>query len=471
MTEQAQVPVPLVAVLEGHAGPIQIEIVEASVHTLSVAFPNGGAPVDRTDFGGLRLRGPRELSFGRCRFHSHQDLPQRRRDDAPPAGDGRLVFLDALYDFSSLQHTGSVIDLEKRLEQLPVLWSRKNEIVPAFRNYVAELVYDLQVYRGVFDEIDRNLVREPRAVKAEVHRVVTEGEFGAFSELFDRKLGELETLVAGFSQEEHERHGFYLRKHVWDIIRSSEFLLRTNLKPRGYAGDSEMMRLLYEDDFRGPTIFSRFVHRHPVRTAAAQAVRNRVGLLATRLQAMSDEHPGRRIRVMSVACGPAWELQQLVKSPEDVRRFDFTLLDQDPEALAQAQAVVNGLDATHGGGMQVRFVRESVRTMLRTAGLAEKWGRFTFLYTMGLFDYLTTPVATAVLRRLYDLLEPGGELVVGNFHVGCRTRKYLEYWMDWVLLYRTEADMLALTADLPGAQVSVVFEETQSQMFLCVRKT
>jgi hypothetical protein len=46
----------------------------------------------------------------------------------------------------------------------------------------------------------------------------------------------------------------------------------------------------------------------------------------------------------------------------------------------------------------------------------------------------------------------------------------MDYWMDWTLLYRSEEELLLLTEDLPGAEPEVSFEETGSQMFLCVRK-
>jgi extracellular factor (EF) 3-hydroxypalmitic acid methyl ester biosynthesis protein len=85
---------------------------------------------------------------------------------------------------------------------------------------------------------------------------------------------------------------------------------------------------------------------------------------------------------------------------------------------------------------------------------------------MGLFDYLTPPVAAAVLRRLYALLHPGGTLLVGNFHVGNPNRNYMAYWLDWVLYHRTEDDLRELGAQLPGARVQVGFDPTRCQMFL-----
>ncbi|MGH3924475.1 MAG: hypothetical protein ACRDTT_16715, partial [Pseudonocardiaceae bacterium] len=257
-----------------------------------------------------------------------------------------------------MNRTDMMLELNRGLEQLPGLWSRKERIHPAFRDFTAEMVFDLQVYRELFDEIDRNLAEEPPAVRAEVHRMVAESEYGNFRDLFDGKLAELEAHVSGFSQEEHERHGFYLRKHVWDIILASEFLRRANLKPRGYAGDAGVMRMLYENDFRGSTIFARFVHRHPLQTAAAEAVRNRVGLLHERISRAASQRPSSPLRVLSVACGPAWELRELCRSAEDFERYDLILLDQDPKALDEARKTVAEVDARRGGKLRVRYIQD-----------------------------------------------------------------------------------------------------------------
>ncbi len=89
---------------------------------------------------------------------------------------------------------------------------------------------------------------------------------------------------------------------------------------------------------------------------------------------------------------------------------------------------------------------------------------------MGLFDYLTPPVAKAVLIKLYQLLNTGGEMVTGNFHVSNPSKYYMEYWLDWVLYYRTEDEFKDLIGDISTADVKVSFEDTGSQMFLHVTK-
>ena len=123
-----------------------------------------------------------------------------------------------------------------------------------------------------------------------------------------------------------------------------------------------------------------------------------------------------------------------------------------------------------GRPLKLSLVNDSVRTLLRRQGAKDRWGQFDFIYSMGLFDYLTPPVAKAVLARLYELLAPGGALVVGNYHEKNPGRFYMAYWCDWVLYYRTEVEMLALTQGLPGATTTLGYDATGCQMFLTVER-
>ncbi len=108
--------------------------------------------------------------------------------------------------------------------------------------------------------------------------------------------------------------------------------------------------------------------------------------------------------------------------------------------------------------------------MLKTRQLEKMWGSFDYVYSMGLFDYLTHPVAKAVIGKLYQILNVGGEMAIGNFHVSNASRYYMEYWLDWVLYYRTEHEFLELIKNQPSAEANVIFEDTGCQMFLHVKK-
>ena len=253
----------------------------------------------------------------------------------------------------------------------------------------------------------------------------------------------------------------------------SPIMRRTNLKPRGYSGDSEMMRMIYLKEEVGDSTFAKLLHRHPMEIPPAQAVRNRRELIS---QALEDTRranplPSRdRFKVLSVACGPAFELNDLLRSPGDCKLYDFTFLDQDAYALSEAAALIDEIEKRLNTKVKVEYLQESVRTMLSTRRLASKLDQFHFIYSMGLFDYLTPPVAKAVLWNLYQLIQPKGEMIVGNFHVSNPCRIYMEYWGDWVLYYRTEEEFYNLLKRDTEAEKSITFDETGIQMFLQIKR-
>ncbi|MFH2008910.1 MAG: class I SAM-dependent methyltransferase [bacterium] len=439
-------------------------MVGTNPHTLVVGFVKESPPGDGEEYDDLVLTPPgKRLQLGRCRFEANP---------GEELGDGRLVFLDHVYDFRSLFKGGTLLSVKSKFGQLPLLLGYKEHIGSPFREFTADLTYDLQVFRMLFDDIDRALADETTETRELIRRQVIHSEGLQYFMFFDQRLEDLESLIASFTKLEHERHGFYFRRQVWDVIMSSAFLARTNLRPRGYAGDSMMMQQIYNNDYVGDTIFARLMHKHPIESAAAQAVRNRRLMIPKVVADVRHDFDSARqpIRFMSVACGPACELRDLLQTPADVEQLECVLLDQDQEALDEAQSVIEAVEKEHRLRVRARIIRDSVRTMLRSANLADRWGRFHLIYTMGLFDYLNQPVARAVLTRLYDLLLPGGRLIVGNFHVNNPTRQYMAYWMDWTLIYRTENGFRDLAADLAGAEVDCGFEDTRSQMFLTIRK-
>ena len=450
--------------LEGPDGRRDVAVSSRGRVTLSVRF-DAAEPPHGAVFDALHVevaRG-REETLSRCRFEAGGD----------PRFAGSLSFLDDVYDTRALVFDGVVASPRAALANVPLLVSNKDLVRPVFRAFVADAIYDVSVWRKFFDDQERLLDGESTEAAERARQVMVKVYGPAFFEFFDAHLEQLGQQVEGFTPLEHERHGFYLRRHAWPYILASQFLWRINVKPLGYSGDAEMMRILYENRYVGATVFERLMHKHPISIPAAQAVRNRRRLVADTLretEARLRPAASDGFRFLSVAAGPAWELQDVFLGAEDCRRYRCTLLDQDPHALAAAREVVARLERVHGVPLHVGYVQESVRTMLRPH-VAERLGRHHFIYTMGLFDYLATPVARAVLAQLYRVLEPGGRIVVGNYHASNPSRVYMEYWGDWRLIYRTEQAMFEMAAELPGAQAALEIDPSGCQMFLKVDKS
>jgi extracellular factor (EF) 3-hydroxypalmitic acid methyl ester biosynthesis protein len=445
---------------------VSVEVAYASTFTVFVKFKENNQPAFGAEYRGLILTiSDSEFEFGPCRL-----VP----GECPAGYAGRLQFVADFIDFDVFFREKRIINIETITNNLALILSQKDKVKGQFKNYIADLTYDIKAYKQLFDEIDMKLAREPEDVREAVFQTVADTLGVKFAGFFDDGLIKLERLISGYSKEEHELHGYYLRKQLWDIIICSEFMARTNIKPRGYAGDSEMMRMLYENEYVGNSSFAKLLNKYSLEVPAAQSVRNRRIMVPGVLRKIQSDLVGRingPLRIMSVACGPAYELSDLFVTADDCDKFNCTLLDQDLEALNEAEGNIHKIERSLGRTLQAEYKQDSVRTMLRTPELRDKWGSFHFIYSMGLFDYLTQPVAKAVIEKVFGLLEPGGYMLIGNYHFRNKSRWFMEYWLDWVLYYRNEDDMNDLVSGIDTASVSMTFEDSECQMFLLAQKT
>jgi hypothetical protein len=86
---------------------------------------------------------------------------------------------------------------------------------------------------------------------------------------------------------------------------------------------------------------------------------------------------------------------------------------------------------------------------------------------------LNESIGRRLVRALFEMLQPGGRLVVANYLPEIRDVGYMEAFMEWQLVYRHRTDMARLTADLPESRVRSVqihSEENRNIIFLQVNK-
>ncbi|XDD51641.1 methyltransferase domain-containing protein [Leptospira sp. WS92.C1] len=450
----------ILGVLRSNGTSTSVQVCGHTRYSFQIRLPQ--APIYTVPFTAdgfiIELDG-KKIELGRCRM-----LPIK----GALSMEYMVLLLDDTIDVADLIGKRRLTVYDTGLFNLQLILNQKEKVSQRFKEYSANLTFELNVYKQFFDDLDRKFLKEPAPVQDHLHQMIIEREGQTFMEFFEAKVRELDEQTKKFTKDENEAHGFFFRKQVWDFIIQSAFMFRTNLKPRGYAGDYEMMQMIYENEIVGKSIFSRLLHSYPLQIPAADAVRNRRRMIADQIREAVEAHYDTDFRAMSVACGPAEEIGEAFSDINEVGKVHFTLLDQDMEALRVAMDTVNQLELEKGFLINVRYINDSVRSMLRIRNLPAEWGRFDFIYSMGLFDYLTPPVARAVLARLFEMLRPGGRLIVGNFHVTNPNKAFMEYWLDWVLYHRTEAEMLELAATLPGHS-RVFFEETGCQMFLEMR--
>jgi 2-polyprenyl-3-methyl-5-hydroxy-6-metoxy-1,4-benzoquinol methylase len=239
----------------------------------------------------------------------------------------------------------------------------------------------------------------------------------------------------------------YVRSHarnhpIRELLHQDPFTSRSFHKPRGYAGDAELIDFIYGEGQQPAHASSigqeicEFLNQQP----SAVSVRERRQLLAAQLDQLADRiyQP----RVLSVACGHLREGLLSTAVAED-RIEELVAFDQDPESLS---VVTRDL-----AGKRVRPVQGSVRTLL--AGKHEL-GEFDFVYSAGLFDYLADRLASRLVARMFTMLRPGGKLWVANFCKTLSEAGYMESFMDWWLILRDEPEVAAFCSEVPRDQMA-----------------
>jgi extracellular factor (EF) 3-hydroxypalmitic acid methyl ester biosynthesis protein len=282
---------------------------------------------------------------------------------------------------------------------------------------------------------------------------------------------ELGQRVAGFSEEEHLTHRALYRAEILQYFAHSPFMKRAFDKPLGYAGDYEMMNMLYRDHAEGASTFGRVLNLYVTQEPAAKANINRIELLGTRIRHAIQRRQGERARVLSVGCGPAHEIAGLLEqSPQLAPLLDVVLIDQEPRVIEFGERSLAPRASRLGA--RVTFMRESVRNILGAEQLSESLGLYDLVYSAGLFDYLNPKTFRALLGALYQCTVAGGELAVGNVASHNPTRWWMDYALDWQLHHRSREELLELADDLspkPG-EVEVDSEPLGVNLFLAIRK-
>ena len=228
--------------------------------------------------------------------------------------------------------------------------------------------------------------------------------------------------------------------HLASVAQShpvSSFLLQDPLtrwsfeKPRGYSGDAYLLDFIYEH----PTVAAQVEAASPLgaevydftrRSPSAVAVRERRDLLASHVDAVADANDNAEILAIAAGHLREAELSHALRSDKLKR---WVALDQDPVSV--------GTVSSNFHGSRVEAINGSVRTIL---GRAQKLGTFDFIYAAGLYDYLAENVAVRLTERCLQMLKPGGKFLLANFARGIGVEGYMETFMNWPLIWRTDEE-------------------------------
>ena len=254
------------------------------------------------------------------------------------------------------------------------------------------------------------------------------------------------------------------RRHpLLKTLHEDPFTGRAFAKPRGYAGDAQLIDLIYGPEDRSPepagTALGLDIYRYTSLAPAADGVRARRGFIADLIDDTTNEKSGQHI--LAIAAGHLREAN-LCTAVRRKRIGRFVALDSYPVSLQEVERAY--------GSYGIETVPASFGVLVTNR---LKIGTFDLIYSTGLFDYLSQNTGRRLVTTMFEMLRPGGELIVANFLPGIRDLGYMEAFMDWKLIYRTRQDMVDLTAEIDESEIAhlaLFAEENRNIIFLRVTK-
>jgi extracellular factor (EF) 3-hydroxypalmitic acid methyl ester biosynthesis protein len=288
--------------------------------------------------------------------------------------------------------------------------------------------------------------------------------------------GTFEQEAAGIDGEVLPFHKEYARRELHPLMLCSPFIHRTFSKPLGYAGDYEMVNMMFRDPWEGANTYAKLINGIIIRSDGAKAHRNRIDRLYQHLNVEAERvfRKGRPLRVLNVGCGPAVEIQRFLRQSSLADNCILDLVDFNDVTLAYTKRMLDEAMRAGGRTCKINLLQESIHNLLKGRGqtLADAVGDLTqaydLVYCAGLFDYISERVCARMMRMFADWTRPDGLVIATNVHPGNPVRQFIEHILEWNLIYRNQADMRALTPE--GMPCEIVCEPCGVNVFLEIRK-
>lgn len=259
--------------------------------------------------------------------------------------------------------------------------------------------------------------------------------------------------------------GGLTQKKLLPFILMSDIAKRCYTKPRGYAGDYLTTHMIYDNKPDGMNKIGQHMDRMFVMIPPIVAARNRWKFLTSQITKAFT--PALGLRITSFASGPATEVFDTWDSLGRPNNLYASLVDIDQQAI---EFVSKRLVGTKLLG-QVKLFKENLVSLVlgrRSLDLPLQ----DLIYCVGLIEYYNDEFVVKLLNLSFQMLRPGGLVILSNIHVNNPCRAFLEHVLEWRLIHRNENDLNQLMTSSSFAKPcdEILFENSGVEMFAIGRK-
>jgi extracellular factor (EF) 3-hydroxypalmitic acid methyl ester biosynthesis protein len=277
-------------------------------------------------------------------------------------------------------------------------------------------------------------------------------------------LRALAGLLEGTSGAEREHLVEMARRELMEIAGTSRLVERMHTRltggAAGYRGFNHIYRSVPEGDDTTGLLTDAWLLTRPF----AEAIRERRSAANERVnrEILDRARPDRFVRILSLGCGPARSLADLLEEPGMADKISVTCVDDDQEALVHANNLLKGRaprgDITFRHGSPANLTPDT-----------EGYGGYDLVASLYTADNADAAALGRVLFTAYRWLHANGVLELVVFGDAVPDWLLLEVLLDWKPQRHSLRDLQDIAARSPFGQSSTEVAPTPSGLNIFLR--
>ncbi|MBE7636345.1 hypothetical protein GUA87_05775 [Sneathiella sp. P13V-1] len=384
----------------------------------------------------------------------------------------------------AIELTKGYLDIQRLMEQHDDLAMRRqlregmkdiSPLVPSeYKTVISDAVYLLRSVRTTLEQVEHDMPAKAPRREERIQEIILECERDALKRWreISKKSMEIMTTIRN-KPEVMKAAKQYTERTLTPELTPGASWKRSYEKPLGYPGDFEVMNYAYNLAMLGETPYEKFCHR--LGTSTGEFITTRMTLVKQKIAELVNNaaHNGvEQFNIASLGCGPAQEVSNFLRGHAQPVNVNFTLIDQDDDALSYAYNNAYPQVVQLDGKATVNCLHATFLEFLAAGNLFKKLDNQDMIYAVGLVDYLTDKRAARLVKDLYKNLNPGGTLMIGSMYDSDSSLEWqVEMITDWQLEYRDEENMLNMANSLPEDAVrKTIVDKTGHCIILMVTK-
>jgi extracellular factor (EF) 3-hydroxypalmitic acid methyl ester biosynthesis protein len=336
--------------------------------------------------------------------------------------------------------------------------------VSEFEKQFVVLTREMREYlRNVKEKCDRFDVSNTSSRAVPLQMQFIEENKSEIFKFIDNHFNDIWNIVKDLPRDIFNRYRKYYQCILDEYMKTPvEINMRIREKPLGYSGDFIIMNYIYDyhkGSYLGNTTYEKIINHYTcnVPVSCSNIMRKEF----VKEQILETLRNVKNPKILSVGCGPARELVEILRENGDKYSFSFVCLDFEKKALEYVRNELEHIKFDRNR-CKIDFIHADIRDLIRNKEVKSNISGCDLLYISGVFDYLSDRICSKIINDLLRLVNNNGSLVTCNISLGNDGhRAYYELLGEWEMNHRNESQVLSWTHGLSE------IDESNHQIIKC----